>query len=252
MFVMSVVEHVEPLPEPPRPGRVQRRRPPARRRTLNRESIVDAALRVLDAEGLDAVTMRRVAQELDTGGASLYAHVDNKEDLIELLRDRVIAETVIPDPAPERWQEQVKECVREMRRVLVAHRDIARAMLAHIPLGANALTAMDRVLAVLRCSGLPDQVVAYAADVLALYATAVAVEESIYAANVTPEEAERYFGELAAYMRSLPASRFPNTAALAGPLTAGDGDERFEFGLEVLVAGLAAQGTTAARKRWES
>jgi AcrR family transcriptional regulator len=196
--------------------------------------------------------MRRVAQELDTGGASLYAHVDGKDDLIELVRERVIGEARIPDPDPERWEEQVKECVREMRRVLVTHRDLARATLANIPLGPNAIANMDRILAVLRSTGLPDQVVAYAADLLALYATAVAVEDSSYAARFTPEEVGQYFGEVAAYMHSLPADRFPNMAALAGPLTSGDADERFEFGLDMLVAGLAAQGTPEARKRWES
>jgi AcrR family transcriptional regulator len=248
MFDMAIAKSIETveLPHPPRPGRDHRRPPKPRRRTLTRDAIVDAALRVLDAEGLDAVTMRRVAQELDTGGASLYAHVDGKDDLIELVRDQVIGEVRIPEPDPENWQEQVKECVREMRRVMVAHRDIARASLANIPLGPNALAVMDRMLAVMRAPGLPDQLVAWAADLLGLYATAVAVEESAYAARLTPEEMGRYFEELGQYIHSLPADRFPNFAALAGSMTTGAGDERFEFGLDVLVAGLAAQA-----ERWD-
>jgi AcrR family transcriptional regulator len=249
MFAVAIVKPLEPaasLPDPPRPGRAHQRPAKPRRRTLSREAIVDAALRVLDDEGLDAVTMRRVAQELDTGGASLYAHVDGKDDLIELVRDRVIGEVRIPDPDPDHWQEQVKACVREMRRVMVAHRDIARASRANIPLGPNALSAMDRILAVMRAADLPDQVVAWAADLLGLFATAIAIEDSSYAARLTPEEMARYLAELGEYVHSLPADRFPNIAALAGPMTSGDGDERFEFGLDVLVAGLAAQA-----KRWE-
>ena len=233
---------MDELPAPPRPGRTRPRRAPPRRRTLSREAIVDAAVRVLDAEGLDAVTMRRVAQELDTGGASLYAHVDGKDDLIELVRDRIIGEAQVPEPDPENWREQVKECIREFRRVQVAHRDIARASLANIPLGPNALTKMDKMLAILRYSGLPDQVIAFAADLLGLYSTAVAVEDSIYAAKLSPEEQQRYFEELGRYVHSLPAARFPTIAALATEMTSGDGDERFEFGLEVLLAGLEAQG----------
>jgi hypothetical protein len=63
----------------------------------------------------------------------------------------------------------------------------------------------------------------------------------MYALRLTSDETQRYFQELAAYMRSLPADRFPNIAGLAEPLTTGDADECFEFGLEVLIAGLEAQ-----------
>ena len=248
MFVLPAAEPAESLPEPPRPGR-EPRRAPARRRTLNRDGIVDAALRVLDAEGLDAVTMRRVAQELGTGGASLYAHVDGKDGLIDLVLERVIGEVRLPesDPDPDRWQEDVKAIAREMRRVMTAHRDIARATLANIPLGANALTVMDRLMGSLRAGGLPDQVCAWAGDLLGLFVTAVAVEDSIYGTKLTPEQAERYFTELGQYMHSLPAERFPHMAALAGPMTAGGGDERFEFGLNVIVSGLAAQAKPPRR-----
>jgi AcrR family transcriptional regulator len=241
LFVVGVAKTTDWLPEPPRPGGGPRRDRRPRRRALSRDAIVDATIRVLDAEGLDAVTMRRVAQELGTGGASLYAHVDNKDDLLELIRDRVIGEMHVPEPDPENWREQIKECVREMRRVFVAHSDLARVNLANIPLGPNAIGQMDRMLAILRTSGLPDQVIAFAADLLALYATVVAVEDSSYASRLSPEEAERYFRELGEYLHSLPADRFPNMAALAPAMMAGDPDERFEFGIEVLISGIEAQ-----------
>jgi AcrR family transcriptional regulator len=209
---------------------------------LTTEAIVDAALRVVDAEGYDALTMRRVAQELGTGGASLYAHVENKEALIGLVMDRVISEVEMPwPPEPERWQEQVKEALRRMRAAYRAHRDIARGGLARIPTGAHAMFGMERFLAVMRAGGLPDQVVAYAGDLLSLYVTAIAYEESLHEAGGMTEAGFREFiAELRQYFESLPADRFPTTVALAAALTAGEGDERFEFGLEVLVRGLEA------------
>ena len=90
--------------------------------------------------------------------------------------------------------------------------------------------------------------IAYACDLLPLYVTAVAYEESLYAGeNVTPEEMAEYVAEHAhATSRRCPPERFPNVVALAAALTAGTGDERFEFGLEVLVRGLAAM---ASRRR---
>ncbi len=85
------------LPTPP--GR-RPRKAATPRRPLTQEAIVETAIRVLDAEGLEAVTMRRVAQELGTGPASLYAHVSGKEELRELMLDRVAAEIKLPSPIP--------------------------------------------------------------------------------------------------------------------------------------------------------
>ncbi|MGI8803046.1 MAG: TetR/AcrR family transcriptional regulator [Solirubrobacteraceae bacterium] len=229
-------------------GKPTATQPPRRRRSLSRQAIVDAALKIVDAEGLDAMTMRRVGQELETGGASLYAHVANKDELLELVIDRVIGELEIPgEPDRERWQEQLKQAVRSMRSTLAAHKDIARGCLARIPLGPNALRGSEAMIGVMRAGSLPDQVIAYACDLLPLYATAVAYEESLYAVAVpSPAEIERFVADLRDYFAALPPAVYPNIVALAGPLTAGSGgDERFEFGLDVLVRGLASVAADA-------
>lgn len=237
---MSSTE-LPPVPRlPSRASQAKRREP--RERALSRDAIAAAALEIIDAEGLDAVTMRRVAVALGTGAASLYQHVAGKEELIELVVERVIGELPIPDePDPERWQEEVKDGLRVMRAAIAAHRDLARAIFARIPLGENALAGSEWMIRTLRAAGLPDQVVAYACDLLPLYVTAVAYEQSLYAGeNVTPEVMAEFVANMRRYFESLPPERFPNTVALAACLTSGDGDERFEFGLEVLVRGLAA------------
>ncbi len=231
------------LPPVPRlPTRAAARRGP-RARTLSRGAIAEAALAIIDAEGLDAVTMRTVAHSLGTGPASLYAHVAGKDELLELVIERVIGEadfSVVPDPG--RWSEQLKDQVREMRTVFGRHRDLARASFARIPLGENALRGSEAMISILRAGELPDQVVAYACDLLPLYAMAVAYEESLFGGEVaSPEEIERFVTSLRDYFAALPPERFPHVVALAGQLTAGGGtDERFEFGLDVLVRGLAA------------
>lgn len=229
------------VPPPPRPPGTAAPRE-RRRRAITREAIIDAALAVVDAEGFDALTMRRVGHELGTGGASLYAHIANKDALIELVMDRVFGELEVPwPPDPEHWDEQIKEVLRRTRALYRRHRDIARGALARIPTGPNALAGMEKIVSILRAAALPDQVVAYAADFLPLYATAVAYEEGLYEARGWAEdEFDRYVGELRQYLESLPAERFPTMVALAGVLTTGDGDERFEFGLDVIVKGLAA------------
>ncbi len=238
---------MDDLPEPPR--RPRPGRPAGRPRTLDRESVVDAALRVLDAEGLDAVTIRRVAEELGTSGTALYTYVRDKDELVDLLVDRVIGEIDAPADGSLPWQEQMRRHAREIRRTFAEHRDVARATLGHVPQGERAMVVMDAVLGRLREAGLPDRVLAFGSDLLALYVGAFAYEESVWAARgVDTEAAVEFIAGLRSYLESLPADRFPNLVALAGPLTAGDpqGNDRFEFGLDVLIAGLEA---LAARER---
>lgn len=230
----------------PRPARA------VRERSLSREAIVEAAMAIVDADGLDALTMRTVAHTLRTGQASLYAYVKSKEELIELLIDRLIGE--IPfggEPDPDRWQEQLKETVRQIRTVYARHGDLARASFARIPLGESALRGSEWIIGVMRAGGLPDEVIAFGVDLIALYAGATAYEDSIYRAEgVTPEQSAAFVQEMRDYFAALPPSRFPNVVSMAGPLTAGDPDERFEFGLEVLIRGLASLATVPAGTDW--
>jgi AcrR family transcriptional regulator len=234
MFGMSAEE----LPPPPWKPRRRRR---AARPALSVEAIVAAALRVLRAEGLDAVTMRRVADELGTGAASLYVHVADKDELHALMLDQVVGQLSLPAPEPDRWQEQLKDVCRDMLRLMEVNVGIARVAIANVPLGPNALAWLDWTLGLLRAAGVPDQVAAYACDILPLYVTAVGFEHSIYAAAGFDEAAVAdRVTQMRTYFTSLPAERFPNVVALAVPLTTGAGDDRFEFGLDVLVQGLAA------------
>ena len=186
--------------------------------------------------------MRAVADALGTGPASLYAHVGSKDELLEMLIERVLGEIDPPDaPDPARWEEQLKGFAREARRMWAAHRDLARASFARIPLGPNALRGSESMVAVMRAGGLSDRAIGLGADLLALYIGAVAYEESLQPVEEwTPERTGEFAEELRGYFESLPPERFPNLIAMAGALTDGDGEDRFEFGLDVLIRGLAA------------
>jgi AcrR family transcriptional regulator len=237
----SPVSDLPPVPRlPAREPSASRRTP--RARTLNREQIVDAALAIIDGEGLDALTMRTVAHVLGTGAASLYAHVASKEELLELVIERVIGEVRYGgEPDPEHWTEQLKAMARTQRAVFKRHRDLARASFARIPLGENALRGTEWMIGVMRAGGLPDAVIGLACDLLPLYVMAVAYEESLFdSENTTPEDITAFVAQLREYFASLPPERFSNVVSLAGPLTEGADETRFEFGLEVLIRGLQA------------
>ncbi|WP_433473202.1 TetR/AcrR family transcriptional regulator C-terminal domain-containing protein [Spirillospora sp. CA-142024] len=234
-----------PPPEMPTPpGRKPRKAAPPKR-PLTQELVVDMAIRVLDADGLEAVTMRRVAQELGTGPASLYAHVSGKDELRELMLDRVAAEIEIPVPDPERWQDQLKELAREIRRVYTSHRDIAMVSMGLVPTGPHLLDIAEAQLALMRAGGVPKRVAGIAVDTLGMFLDADAIEDTIYIGNTPAGEDpwahfQQYFGQIREYFSALPVDRYPTIAGMVDELLDESGDGRFEFGLDLLVRGIAS------------
>ncbi|WIM96885.1 TetR/AcrR family transcriptional regulator [Actinoplanes oblitus] len=222
-----------PLPEK-RPVRVQ----------LDREQIVDAALRLVDAEGVDAVSMRRVAGEFGTGPSSLYAHVANKDELLRLMFDRICGEIDLPAHEPDRWREQIKQLMYQVHGVLLTHNDLARVALATIPNGPNALRASEWMIGLLIQGGVPPRIAAWALDRVFLYVTTDAYENSIWRAQLRhlglpAAEVERQVkDEMAAHFRDLPGDRFPYLIEHAAAMTSGTAQERFSFGLDLLIDGL--------------
>jgi TetR/AcrR family tetracycline transcriptional repressor len=129
--------------------------------------------------------------------------------------------------------------MRAMRRALGAHRDFAGASLGVIPTGPNALRAINGLLGVLLDAGLPEKVIAYAIDIVPLYVTATAYEESLEAMRGVQSSEDEWVEQMRRYWKSLPVDRFPHIVRLAEPLTSEDtNDERFEFGLDALVRGI--------------
>lgn len=229
-----------PLPPPPT---LKPRRVPASTRALSKATIVDTALKILDEEGLEAITMRRVAEELHTGPASFYAHIAGKQELEDELFDRVIGEIdpVVADPA--KWREQLKDYLRAMYDVLAAHKDVAALALGKIPLGPNSLESMNCMLGLLRAGGLSDHTIGLAADLLSEYVIADVYEYAVgWSDFKSMDQAEQYTTEVGNYFKALPPERFSHLVELADELTSFNPEynERFEFGLEVLISGLEA------------
>jgi AcrR family transcriptional regulator len=216
---------------------------------LSREAIVAAAMRIIDGEGLDAVSMRRVAQEFGTGAASLYAYVANKDELLDLIFDEIMGEVADrwpgTAPTPENWSELTKETVRLAVDVLSGHRDAARAFQGRIPFGPNGLRVVEIQLAIMRAGGVPDQIAAFAGDLIGQFIVSTVIEHGMWRARYPEAEQTRFAEEMVAirdYLVALPADRFPNIAALGGALMnqEPEGFDRFELGMEVLLRGIAS------------
>jgi TetR/AcrR family transcriptional regulator, tetracycline repressor protein len=219
-------------PDPPWRSAPRRRGVP--RPQLSRDVVVQAALRVLEKEGGEALTMRGVADQIGVSASSLYGYVANKEELVQLVLDRLFEEVEVP--ATDSWQDTLKELGRAMLAMYRRHPGVAALTLGRVAVTPSMLPLAERVVSELRAAGLPDQVAAFVGDLAGLYVGAIA-----YELDVTPlagHESE-FLDQFTAWLKSLPADRFPNTIALADTAVAGSAEDRFEWGMDVIVRGLA-------------
>jgi AcrR family transcriptional regulator len=201
--------------------------------------VVTAALKVVEAEGGDALTMRRVADEIGVSASSLYGYVANKEELVQLVLEQIMTEIPLPRPGVE-WQDMLRSWARDTLAVFRRHPGVAGLTLGRVPFGPTMLQGMERTLASLRAAGIPDQVAAFAGDLGSLYVGAFAHEQ-----DVTPvAEPGDFAAQAGAWLKSLSRDEFPNTVALADEIVAGGRPDRFEWGLDVIIRGLASYLTS--------
>jgi len=224
--------------------------PPLRARGLTRAEIVDAAIAVADAEGTEAVTMRRIARELGVGAMSLYWHVSSKDELQMLMLDAV------QPAAPELsggWRADLAAFARITRQGMLRHPWAIDYLITGPPVGPNETRNTDRLLAVLDGIGLDTKTAAWVGMTIATYVAGAVVREiqeirwhqdyALTLAAMTAEEAEklRLHWEKA---HGDPA-KYPHMARLMAEQIDPDSpetrDERFEFGLDCLLDGIAAR-----------
>lgn len=222
---------------------------------ITRERIVDEALAQMREHGYEAVSMRSIARGLDTGPASLYAHVANREELDQLVVERITGLVTIPDPDPDRWDVQLRDLLLELLEIYREHPGVARATMGMIPTEPNSLRAAEAMIALCRAGDIEPQAAAWALDLFSLYIGAVAVEEDIWRERAKAAAASGQTWteeEIVAHVRdlfaSLPADRYPHLSSMADTVTSGTGDERIRFGVEMLVAGLRSMSDAARRR----
>ncbi|GAB7071715.1 TetR/AcrR family transcriptional regulator [Mycobacterium hodleri] len=226
--------------QPPSPGASDVARPRRRKTPLTPEHVVDTALKVVAAEGFEALTMRRLADALDTGPASLYAHVVNKADLDELLMGRLCAKLDLPDPDPATWRDQIRSVCTQMRDQYLRYPGISRAALAMAPTDLEIVRVNEGMLAILLAGGIAPQAAAWAIDALFLYVASYCLEASIARQRAADDDTAWVLDrdELRRRFATLPAARFPHTSTYAAELTAGEGHDRFDFTLTLMIDGL--------------
>lgn len=173
-----------------------------RRPSFSRDAIVAAAVTLADAEGLDAVTMRRVAAEVGAGVMSLYSYAPDKETLLELMVDHVAGELTVTDPPTGGWRADLKTVARLQRAHMLRHPWLPAALSARRVPGPHTLAFLEHALAVLRPTGLDGAAkLEIFAQLTAFVAGHVAYEITQAAASRSPDVAAaeaRYLAAVAA------------------------------------------------------
>jgi AcrR family transcriptional regulator len=218
--------------------------------SLTPEEIVAAAVEIADAGGLEAVTMRRVAERFDVTTMALYRYIPSKDDLLELMFDAVAYPP--PDPAemPDDWRDALRWWARWQREALRRHPWLLSMPLALPPMGPNNIQWMEWVLQAILRSGLPAQqsvavLLLVANFTLAQSRQQRSMQQAEQLTGVAFEDVGRVYaqllervvadGEHPALASAIAAGAFGNTDATAsGP------EEDFEYGLEFILDGIQA------------
>ena len=204
---------------------------------LSADGIFRAALDLVDAEGLEALTMRRLAADLGVATMSLYGHVPNKDDLLTGLVNLATCEIELPSPHAEPW-DGLRSIIREFRRVSLVHPNLVPLIVRQPPTGAAGLRTLEAALDAMRRAGLDGGAAVRAYRVTASYAIGfVSLECGGFFKPIDPSAG----GQVA----PIEVSAIPRIVEMAAELTGWNADEEFEAGLDILI-GVLSRPTAGA------
>jgi len=214
------------------------RRLRARSGGLSIERICQAALEIIDQGGLRELTMRRLAQDLGTGPASLYHYVTSRDELLVEVADLVLGELKPPDPALT-WPDAVEHLAHDLRRVLVGHRGVVLISSNAPLLGPHAMRIREMFWSVMDRDGCEP---AFAVQVYSSVMHLV-VCSAIFSAGASRRGATTWDGEtgsgLGELLDVLPARHYPTVLKFSDFGDTPDPENDFGFGLGALLDGLS-------------
>jgi AcrR family transcriptional regulator len=208
------------------------------RPALPLDRILAAAVDLVDEQGAEALSMRSLAQRLESGTATLYRHFSKRSELVSLVIDHILGEVDLDAHtiAELPWQQACTLFAQHMFDALGRHGNVASLLIEYTPIGPNALANRERCLTVLLDNGFAPAIAARAYATLARYVLGFAIQLSGSTAVNGQQDAE-----LSAAFHELDPSRYPATVAVADDLPVPLREE-FAFGLQLIVAGLEQLG----------
>lgn len=214
----------------------EERRDRRRRGSLSRGAVVEAALALVDEEGLEALSMPRLARRLDVGAMTIYGYVANKADLVEALAERVLAGVSVPDAHPEDWAGCLAGHMRSLRAAVLAHPALGAVLAARGLATPTVFANLEASLEILRAGGFPPE------EALRIYYALLAYTLGFLAWEIPRTRRQppaAYAAQWAEALAALPADEYPRLHEVAGMVATVAGTDQFEAGLGALLRGFA-------------
>ncbi len=205
------------------------------RNTLSRDRIVDAALALIDADGLDALTMPRLAERLGVGTMSLYRHIDDKDDLINAVAEQVLSGVRVPDGAPDDWQGRVVGYLRALREQALAHPALSRILADRGLTVGPVFDQLEQTHMILLTAGFSPTDAVRTFYSLLTYVFGFVMWEL---PRVHQQPATAYTTAWITAIDRLDRDAYPTLHALRDTLTTTASADQFEYGLDRLIASL--------------
>jgi AcrR family transcriptional regulator len=203
---------------------------PDRPPRLTRAALVAAALRIADAEGLDALSMRRLGAELGVDATAAYRHLPNKKDLLSGIVEAVLADADVDTDPSDPWQEQFRTVARAYRRAMLAHSPAVARLVATTPMNTLAsLRIVEHGTAILAAAGIPWTETALAIQAVDQITSGAVQLEAFWREHVAAG------GQVYLYPPLLPHPELPALSAVAAAGAFCGPEAVFEFGLDAIV-----------------
>lgn len=197
---------------------------------------MQAAIAIADTQGIDALSMRKLAQELGVEAMSLYNHVANKDEVLDAITDLVVGEIALPAPGSD-WKSAMRARAISAHAVLRKHPWASMLIVSRMNVGPSMLRYVDSTIGALREGGFSFQLADRAWNALDSHVYGFTLQQLNF-----PLETTEYAEAAAGFLPMLPAEQYPHMHELTTRVAAGthDGVPNFEFGLELLLDGLEA------------
>jgi TetR/AcrR family transcriptional regulator, tetracycline repressor protein len=214
--------------------------PDGERARLSKSAVIDRALKLADADGLDALTIRKLADHLGVTPMALYWHFRSKEDLLEGVAEQVWGELDVNVDPDAPWWAKLQRLLESLVRVLRAHPAAPQLLLEHEKRNEAALRATEATLAILTSGGFGPQYASEIARATLWTGITLVMSETGYHPELSDDERAEFQRRNQVQLAMLPTSRYPHLVRCAAPMANCDPEFHYRLGVELFIAGVRA------------
>ncbi len=221
--------------------------PDGERTRLSKRAVVDRALKLADADGLEALTIRKLAQDLGVTPMALYWHFRSKDDLLEGMAEQVWSEIEVRVDPSVPWWAQLQAGLESLLRVLRAHPAAPQLVLEHEKQNEAALRATEAALEILRGAGFDPQHASEIARSTLWTGITLVMSEAGYHPELSEDERAEHQRRTEITFAMLPVAGYPRLVECAAPMSSCDPDLHYRLGVELFIAGVRAMAERYGR-----